>query len=68
MRKAKELRGYQQRIHEICGCAPEQAVAIEEIMRSEVFHSTLDWQTHEQFREGALVAYGMLQSQREYHD
>lgn len=34
---------------------------IEDIMRNDVFHSTLDWQTPEQFAEGAKRAYEIYQ-------
>lgn len=51
---------YQRRIVEITGCTAEQAPEVEDLMRDVVFHSTLDWQTPEEFEEGALAAYAML--------
>lgn len=44
------------------GCTPERAVAIEEVMRQDIFHSTLDWQTREQLEEAAREAEVILQS------
>lgn len=38
-------------------CAPDEAKEIESIMRDDIFHSTLDWQTRAQFRRGAKQAY-----------
>lgn len=35
---------------------PEVLRELEEIMRNEVFHSTLDWQTTSQFNKGAKEA------------
>jgi len=38
---------------------------IEDIMRNEVFHSTLDWQTRAEFRQGARKAAKILEGNRE---
>jgi len=51
---------YQEGIVKATGCLPEDAEAIEELMRHEIFHSTLDWQTKEQFDAGAKEAYNLL--------
>ncbi len=60
------LSGYRKAIVEATGCAPEEAEDVEEIMRHDVFHSTLDWQTKKQFDAGARKAYKILkQSRRE---
>lgn len=37
---------------------------IEHIMRSNVFHSTLDWQSREQLIDGARAAHSLLVSNR----
>jgi hypothetical protein len=55
------LSGYGKTIVEATECSENDVDAIEEIMRDVVFHSTLDWQTHEQFRQGARLAYAVLQ-------
>jgi hypothetical protein len=38
---------------------------IEHIMRSDIFHSTLDWQSREQLMVGARAAHELLISNRE---
>ena len=53
---------YLQLIMETLGCTEEYARAIEEIMRQDIFHSTLDWQTREQLQEAAREAQLILQS------
>lgn len=55
------LTGYQRSIVKDTGCAPEEAPAVEDIMRNDIFHSTLDWQTAKQFRKGAREAYEVMQ-------
>ena len=47
------------------GKTDAEYAAIEEIMRSDVFHSTLDWQTSKQFTRGAKEAARLLQTYRE---
>ncbi len=48
-------------IVEATGCSPVEADRIEEFMRDEVFHSTLDWQTREELGEAARLAVQALQ-------
>lgn len=52
-----ELRGYAKGIVAATGCKPEEAAAVEDIMRNDVFHSTLDWQSRRVFDRGARAAY-----------
>jgi hypothetical protein len=47
------------------GCTFADASLIEDIMRNEVFHSTLDWQSGTQFRQGARRAARILEENRE---
>lgn len=58
------LTGYQRSIVRDTGCDPADAAEVEELMRSVIFHSTLDWQTARQFRKGAREAYELLQAMR----
>jgi hypothetical protein len=45
---------------------PHQDIAmIENIMRSDIFHSTLDWQSREQLVAGAKEAHALLVANRE---
>jgi len=55
------LGGYGKTISEATGCPESEVDAIEEIMRDVVFHSTLDWQSHEQLAAGARLAYAVLE-------
>jgi hypothetical protein len=55
---------YQKRIVEITKCSVEDAPEVESIMRHTVFHSTLDWQTREEFESGANIAYEVLKLSR----
>lgn len=50
------MNAYAKFIIDETNCSLDEAFEIEEIMREEIFHSTLDWQTPEQFRVGALAA------------
>jgi len=53
----KGLRGYAKKISEISGITDKKDLdAIEEIMRNEVFHSTLDWQDAKEFEKGVKEA------------
>jgi hypothetical protein len=63
----KRIRPLSQRIIQDTGIAPEHVDIIECIMREEVFHSTLDWQTAEQLRDGALEALRLFASDRDYY-
>lgn len=51
------MTGYHKQIQDATGCLDSEVEEIEDIMRHHVFHSTLDWQTKEQFDEGAVMAY-----------
>jgi hypothetical protein len=59
------MNAYKQMIIRDTGCNPDDAAMIEDIMRNEVFHSTLDWQTRAQFRQGARNAAAILSQNRE---
>ena len=41
---------------------PQRLADIEDSMRFDVFHSTLDWQSREQLKEGAKVALRIVNS------
>ena len=55
---------YREMIIEDTGCPPNEADMIEDIMRNEIFHSTLDWQTRAQLRKGAREAYDLFKENR----
>lgn len=49
--------------------APESSVAmLENLMRDEIFHSTLDWQSAEELTEGARRAHDLYRSAPAYYD
>lgn len=52
---------YQQLIIKSTNCTETDARKIEEYMRHVIFHSTLDWQTKEQFEHGARKAWLCIQ-------
>jgi hypothetical protein len=56
---------YEDAIIEDTCCCRADAAMIEDIMRDEVFHGTLDWQTAAQFRQGARRAAKILEQNRE---
>ena len=50
-------------------CAPDQDLTlIENIMREDVFHSTLDWQSEQQLADGARQAFARLQDDRHLYN
>jgi hypothetical protein len=58
------MSAYEKDIIEVTGCSPDDAAMIEHIMREEVFHSTLDWQTAAQFNRAARKAAKILAADR----
>ena len=52
---------YHDRIKEITNCTESEVKHVEDLMRNVVFHSTLDWQTREEFENGARLAYLVFQ-------
>lgn len=57
---------YAAQIAEATGAPAEVLPILERIMREEVFHSTLDWQTPRQFRAGAKKAYQIYAGDAEF--
>jgi len=47
---------YNKRIQQITGCNEQQATEIEEIMREDILHSTLDWLSRSQFEKATKEA------------
>jgi hypothetical protein len=58
------MNWYEQMIVEDTGCPPEEAGKVETVMRLDVFHSTLDWQSRAEFRRGARKAWRLLNENR----
>ena len=56
-----KLTGYQALIQEATGVTDlEHIERIEDTMRQVIFHSTLDWQTREQLKQGAREALQII--------
>jgi hypothetical protein len=55
-------------IQRATGAAAADLALIENIMRDDIFHSTLDWQTREQLTDAARQAFALLQANRELYD
>lgn len=51
---------YKELITKLTGCKESEASEVEDIMRNDILHSTLDWVPLEQFRDAAKEAYEML--------
>lgn len=66
-RIANSLPGYQELIREVTEAPLSALGIIENIMRDEVFHSTLDWQSRELFAEGARKAYAIFLDDPVFH-
>ena len=61
-----ELRGYAKTISEATGVTDAEDLAdIEDVMRHDIFHSTLDWQTKQQLMDAAREAWEIVQIMRD---
>ena len=59
------IRPYQRDIIEQLGCTTEDSAMVEDIMRTQIFHSTLDCLSTLQFRRGVNEAWALLESERD---
>lgn len=57
---------YQQLIIQVTQCSESEAFEIEEYMRHNIFHSTLDWQTRLQLKQSAVKAKKEIQYLRNF--
>lgn len=56
-----ELKGYARTISEATGVTdPADLADIEDSMRNDIFHSTLDWQTRDQLAAAAREAWDLV--------
>ena len=62
------LSGYHAMIQEATGAPRHLLGLLENIMRQEVFHSTLDWQTRAEFDRGAKRAYTHYRRDSAFYD
>ena len=56
------MSAYSDLIIEATGASGDDVTIIENIMREEIFHSTLDWQTARQFATAARKAHAMFRA------
>ncbi len=68
MKNYDDLDFYSQIIVDITGCEPKDADEVQDIMRNEIFHSTLDWQTRAEFKRGAKEALIILLAMRKIEE
>lgn len=60
-----KITGYNKMISETTGVTDlETLEEIQDCMRHTIFHSTLDWQTREQFDHGAVQAWEVIKYER----
>lgn len=59
---------YAELIAKATGAPAELLPILENIMRDEVFHSTLDWQSAAEFREGARKAHRIYLANPSFYD
>lgn len=64
----EDLGFYEKMIVTDTGCDLDDAHKIENIMRDDVFHSTLDWLSRAQFRRGAREAFELLKAERPMYE
>lgn len=62
------LSGYHAIIQEATGAPRHLLGLLENILRQEVFHSTLDWQTRAEFDRGARRAYSLYRRDSAFYD
>jgi hypothetical protein len=55
-------------IQDATGAPLDDLGMIEHVMRDDVFHSTLDWQTAEQLKAAAREAYQLLKENRDLYE
>ena len=65
---ATESSFYSSTIASATGAVARDLGMIEEIMRTEIYHSTLDWQSAAELADGARKAYRILQGNRPFYE
>ncbi len=57
---------YEQDIMTLLKCSHEDAIIVEDLMRNEVLHSTLDWLSEAEFKRAAKKAARIFSGDREF--
>jgi hypothetical protein len=66
--KNQKFTGYARQIHEATSAPYAVLPTLEQIMREDIFHSTLDWQTKDQLDQAAREAYRIYQKNPQLYD
>jgi len=54
---------YRGLIQKATGCTEQEAAAVEDVMRNDLFHSTLDWQPKALFDRAAVLALKIVRGE-----
>ena len=65
---APTVNSLRQLIQRATGAPASDLAMIENIMRDDIFHSTLDWQTSEQLSSAARQAFRLLDENRDMYE
>lgn len=68
VRRASNAAGYQAMILAVTGAPPPLLPTLERIMRRDVFHSTLDWQSSLEFARGARQAFALYRKDAAFYN
>lgn len=68
VRRSSNPTGYQAMILAVTGAPPKLLPTLERIMRRDVFHSTLDWQSSAEFGRGARQAFALYRRDAAFYD
>jgi len=66
--RSSKLTGYQAMIQDATGAPEKLLPTLERIMRRDVFHSTLDWQSAAEFDCGARQAFALYRRDAAFYD
>ena len=66
--RSSKLTGYQAMIQDATGAPEKLLPTLERIMRRDVFHSTLDWQSAAEFDRGARQAFALYRRDAAFYD
>ena len=66
--RSSKLTGYQAMVEAATGAPEKLLPTLERIMRRDVFHSTLDWQSAAEFDRGARQAFALYRRDAAFYD
>ena len=68
MKSVTRMNPLRRLIQRATGAPVGDLALVENIMRDDIFHSTLDWQTREQLTDAARQAFALLQANRDLYE